>query len=537
MRAYIFAAPLCLVIACATGCVGLPPAASLPKTVSSAIDPGLPSRLERIFAPMAAAHHGDSGFRILAQGLDGLAVRLELIDAAQRSLDVQSYIFRADESGSLVADALLRAAARGVRIRVVVDDGETVPGDERILSLAAAPNIEVRIFNPLTYRGHNKVLRAAELLFAKARVDYRMHNKLMVADNNVALIGGRNIGNQYFQIDRSSQFGDDDVIVVGPTVPKLAAIFDKFWADRLTVPAQAVDARHASASALAEYRPVLEGHRLAFLTGQAADLTGQTADDTHRRTPLADVIQGRASLTWAQARIVYDSPDKKDVANGGMAGHLIYKAVEAEAAAVSSELLVITPFLVPSADERAVLAADRARNVRVRILTNSLKACPTLAAQAGYMRYRPELLQEGIELYEVRALLGSGRGSGQSKAISRHGNYALHAKLFVFDRKSLFVGSMNLDERSKHINTEIGLLIFSPPLAGEIAARFDQLTRLDNSYTVNLGEQHGGRTPRSLTWTTEEAGTVVHYRTEPARSPWQKFKVTLLRALPLDKEL
>jgi putative cardiolipin synthase len=211
---------------------------------------------------------------------------------------------------------------------------------------------------------------------------------------------------------------------------------------------------------------------------------------------------------------------------------LIYKAVAEQANAVSTELLMVTPYCVPSSEELAVLKAERERHARVRILTNSLEAAPSLEAQSGYMHYRVPLLQEGVELYEVRALLGSTRGSGQGKAISRHGNYGLHAKMYVFDRKTSFVGSLNFDQRSKHLNTEIGLMIDSTELSGEIATRFDALTQPDNSYVVTLSEN-----AKHLVWSTEENGTLVHYEKEPARNGWQRTKVGLLSLLPLDHEL
>ncbi len=168
-------------------------------------------------------------------------------------------------------------------------------------------------------------------------------------------------------------------------------------------------------------------------------------------------------------------------------------------------------------------------------MTNSLAAAPSVEAYSGYIHYRVGLLQEGVELYEVRALLGNTRGSGQTKAISRHGNYGLHAKLFVFDRKVAFVGSMNFDQRSKHLNTEIGLLISSPELSNEIAARFESLTQLDNAYTVTLEEGTAGKP--QLMWKTREDGKVVEYRKDPARDEWQRLKVKFLSVMPLDKEL
>jgi putative cardiolipin synthase len=510
------------------GCASLPPAAAEPKPVTRAVTPPMESRLAAAIRPLAMGHGGESGFKLVSAGIDGLTARIEMIDAAQYSIDVQSYIFRADDSGNLVVQALLRAADRGVRIRILVDDGETVAGDEKILALAAHAGFEVRIYNPLRYRGHNRVRRGAEFLFDKARLDYRMHNKLMVADNTTAIIGGRNIGNQYFQIDPSSQFGDDDVVVVGAVVPQLSGVFDEFWNAPIAVPAQAIDKPDTTEQALGRYWAELAAYRRRI---EAAHSEGVLA--TSKRA-FADVMSGVSPLHWAPVKLVYDSPDKKDVDKGDAPGRLIYKAVAEQARAVNTELLMVTAYFVPSPDELAVLRSERERQVRVRILTNSLEAAPNVEAHSGYMHYRAPLLRQGVELYEVRALLGSPQGSGQGRAISRAGNYALHAKLFIFDRKRVFVGSMNFDQRSKRLNTEIGLLIQSPELSIELATRFDALTQLDNSYALSLDNGAG---KESLIWTTREAGAVVHRDKEPARNAWQRFEAKLLSMLPLDHEL
>ncbi|MDP9011978.1 MAG: phospholipase D family protein [Pseudomonadota bacterium] len=532
------------VLLIAAGCASLPPGADLPKPSSHALDPSVDTRLRRTFEPLAKAHSGTSGFRMLSAGIDGLTARVEMIDSAERTLDVQSYIFRCDESGNLIALALLRAVDRGVRVRILVDDGETLPGDEEILSLAARPGIEVRIFNPLPYRGHHRAIRFAEILLHK-QLDYRMHNKLMVADNAVAIIGGRNIGDQYFQIDPQSQFGDDDNVVAGPMVQKLSDVFDEFWSSRLAVPAQNVDKQDTSDSALQTYLAALAKYRESLdAKRRPPPAHGDAAMNViHRdepivvaKTPFADIVSDRAPLFWAHAQLAYDSPDKRAVENGAASGSLIYTPVAAQVKAVTTELLMVTPYFIPSPDELAILEEDRRRNAAVRILTNSLESAPDLVAHAGYVHYRVELLREGVELHEVRALLGSTRGSGQSKAISRHGNFALHGKLFVFDRKTVFIGSMNFDQRSKRLNTEIGLLIDSPELSREVAARFDALTQLDNAYLLSLGDKSDDRHPK-LVWTTREAGRVVEFQTEPARNAWQRAKVKLLSVLPLDEEL
>lgn len=351
----------------AAGCAALPPGELEPKPASHALDPSPRGPLGEAFAPLAEAHAGASGFRLVSAGLDGLAARIELIDAAQRSIDLQYYIFRADDSGNLVVQALLRAADRGVRIRLLIDDADTVPGDERILALAANPAMQVRIFNPLRYRGHSHLLRSAEFLLEKARLDYRMHNKLLVADNTVAIIGGRNIGDQYFQIDPASQFGDDDVVTIGPIVRKLSGTFDEFWNCTMATPAQAIDPRHASSRALTGYQVLLAAYRQRL---EAIESAGTKAA---AKTPLADIVAGRTPLAWSPVELTYDSPDKKAVEAGAAKGRLIYQPVAARASAVGQELLMVSPYFVPTRDELTILNEDRGRHARVRVLTNSLE--------------------------------------------------------------------------------------------------------------------------------------------------------------------
>ena len=252
--------------------------------------------------------------------------------------------------------------------------------------------------------------------------------------------------------------------------------------------------------------------------------------------PFNGIISGRLPLIWAHAQLVYDSPDKKKVQSGAMMGRLMKPAVVNVAKAVKSELLMVTPYLIPG-DEGMQLFKDlRQRKVRVRVLTNSLESSTMLLAQAGYMHYRVPLLEDGVELYEIRSLLGNARGSGQTKAISRYGNYSLHAKLFVFDRQRLFIGSMNFDQRSMHLNTEIGLIIDSPDLAKQIAARFEAMVQPVNSYKLGLRPNDAGGKP-SLVWRTQEDSKAVEYDTEPARSEWQRVKANALSLLPLDDEL
>ncbi len=522
---------LLLIIAILSGCSSLPPGSSFPKTVSSALAHPEQTRLGRQFQSAASVHDGNSGFRIIPVGADGFLTRMQMINAAEKTLDLQYFIFRGDETGQQLTRAVLHAADRGVRVRVLVDDGETVGGDDQISTLEAHPSVEIRIFNPFRYRGHVTLFRATEFTLSNSRLDYRMHNKLLVVDNAIALVGGRNIGDQYFQIDPESQLADDDVFAAGPIAQQLSATFDDYWNNFLSIPAEALASGKTSHAALAEQRDELDE--------QHQELKADKIDYVKRIAtgePFASIISGRLPLVWAHAQVVCDSPDKKKVEDGTMVGELMRRPVANAAIAVQSELLMITPYLIPGKEGMQIFKDLRQRNVRVRVLTNSLESATVMLAQSGYMQYRIPMLEDGVELYEVRSLLGNTQGSGQTKVISRFGNYSLHAKMFVFDRKKLFIGSMNFDQRSMHLNTEIGLIIDSPELAQQIAARFDAMVQPANSYMLALRPNDAGRAP-SLVWRTQEGGKAVEYDTEPARSDWQRIKAHALSLLPLDKEL
>lgn len=509
-------------------CGTLPPGHDQPRQESHALAPVAPAL--GVGPSEEAAHPGQYAFRMIATGLDGLAMRLESIDAATRSVDLQYYIFRADISGSLVAQALLRAADRGVRVRILVDDGESIAGDERLFALAAHPLIQIRVFNPFDYRGHVRALRALDFAFHKNRLDYRMHNKLLVVDNSLAMIGGRNIGDQYFQIDPKSQFGDDDVAVMGGMVRRLSDVFDEFWNAPLCIPIAALDKKHSSEEALAAFRQFLDQRR------EPASLQHDLSSRLTSREPLSDVTGDHSAINWAAAELIYDSPDKRDVVERVARGRLISTSMDARMAAVRSELLMVTPYLVPSAREEAVLQRLRDRHARVRMLTNALEAAPNLAAHSGYARVRPTLLQDGIELHEMRARVEKTKGTGQTPAMSSFGNYALHAKIYVFDRRSVFVGSMNFDQRSETLNTEIGLIIDSPPIAAAAASRFEALSQLTEAYSVELVDS-SDPSNKNLVWRADENGVVITRLTEPGRSAWQRFKAKMLAWLPLDGEL
>ncbi|HUL19587.1 MAG TPA: phospholipase D family protein [Steroidobacteraceae bacterium] len=484
-------------------------------------------------APLAAAarEHPDlSGFRIYSLGIDGLLLRLELIAHAQRSLDLQYYIFHGDESGKLVTEALLAAARRGVRVRILVDDGEALPGDEQLFALAGDPNVAIRLFNPWRYRGHSSMLRATEYLFSHSRLDYRMHNKLFIADGVVALIGGRNIGEQYFQVDPDSQYADDDVLVAGPETVALGGAFEEFWNSEEAVPAQLVIPVKQRDAAAAER---LSQRHTEPLKAAAADsnFTAKLAADE----PLADVLAGSAALSWARAQLAYDPPGKRHEAAAERAGSLMFAPVAKAIRATQGQLRMVTPYLIPTSSELKLLEETaQAPGRQVSILTTSLEASTDPLAQAGYVHYREPLLRAGVQLFELRRQPDSPRGTGQSTHMTGYGNFGLHAKLLVFDDSAIYVGSMNFDARSRRLNTEIGLIIHSQELATETIRRFEAMTQPANAYRVRLEDRDG---KKILVWSTVKDGQPVQYLKEPSHSGWQRFEVRTASLLPLDPEL
>jgi putative cardiolipin synthase len=497
-----------------------------------ATEPPNPELLQP-FSGAERAHGAESAFRLYSLGIDGLLLRLELIDAAHSSLDLQYYIFHGDESGKLVTEALARAAGRGVRVRILVDDGETIRGDEQLFALAGQRNVEIRVFNPWRYRGHNAFLRDVEYLFSHRRLDFRMHNKLFIADRAVALVGGRNIGDEYFQVDPDWQFADDDVFTTGPAVQQLAVSFEEFWQSEFAVPVQALlpgkAADAAAAAALAQRVTVPQ---------KAAAAGADYEQKLSAKEPLASVLAGRAPLDWASAEVVADSPykGKEQAKNVPHISSLLFAPVADAIHNTRSELVMVSPYLVPSPHEMRLLEELRAKERSVRILTSSLEAESSHAAQAGYMHYRRPLLDAGVQLYEIRARPENPRGTGQAEKLSRYGHYSLHAKLLVVDRSVVYIGSMNYDQRSRRLNTEDGLIIHSDELAGEAARRFELMTQPQNAYAVRFEEKVPGDAPK-ITWSTMKSGRPVTLYDEPARSAWQKFEVHFLELFPIDREL
>ena len=513
-------------VALLAGCVTLPPpGANYPKEASHAIENPEATPLGGEVDKAAHAHPGLSAFRLLPVGAEGLKARAELAEAAQRSLDLQYFIIQNDVTGKLLMDAVLRAADRGVRVRMLIDDTDDVGKNKQIIALAAHPKIEIRIFNPFYTRGPFNLLRWSEYLLDQ-RLNYRMHNKVFVADNTAAVIGGRNIGDEYFAAPNPRiEFADFDVLALGPIARRISRTFDNYWNSDLAIPAQALLGIRPTEAALQAYRADVEQNRRDHESDK--NLPKLAVAD-----PIHGLLDGDGALVWAKADVLYDNPDKVKVEAGEKSGALLRNRLVQAMDTVNEEILIVSPYLVPGDEGMRIVEGLRQKGVMVRIITNSLASTDIPAVHSGYVHYRTRLLEDGVELYEVRPSPESTDDRGHNLKPSE-GQFALHAKVFVFDRKQLFVGSMNFDYRSLKLNTEIGLLIDSPQLAREAAKRFDAIAQAANCYIPHLSPPDA-QGHRQLVWRTEENGKSVELATEPAGNLSRSLQANLLSLLPLD---
>jgi putative cardiolipin synthase len=485
------------------------------------------TRLGRDVAAEVARHGNQSGVYLLDRGIDAFVARLALAEMADKSLDVQYYIWHDDTTGRVLTHALLRAADRGVRVRVILDDVGSAADDLALLTIDAHPNIEVRLFNPLATRK----ARGLGMLTDFSRTNRRMHNKSFTADNRVAIVGGRNIGDEYFEAKEDLDFGDLDTLLIGPAVPQVSQGFDRYWNDPAVIPIAALSGARPTDQEITAARAQLE----AFVLSRRASPYAEAL----RVSGLAQGLRaGKLDFSFGEARVLYDDPAK---AGSGAAdpSKLLLPQLSAEFQGLTSELLVVSPYFVPGDGGVDALRQLRARGVRVRVLTNALAATDVPVVHAGYARYRRALLEAGVELYEVKPTATRAaaqreqrreRDAGATHGVTGSSRASLHAKTLVFDRRALFVGSMNLDPRSVYTNTEIGVLVENPGLVDAHLARFDAALP-GMAYRVTLARTGDDA---AIEWWSREDGHDVRYTQEPMTGHWQRFKVWFYSLWPIE---
>ncbi len=503
---------LCLGIL--TGC-SLPPLESRNASQALAPDVARDTALGRAIAPLAARHPGKSGIHPLADAHDAFAARMMLVRAAQRSLDVQYYIWHDDMTGTMLLEALHAAADRGVRVRLLLDDNGTAGLDTVLAALDAHPNIEVRLYNPFVVRWPKSIGYLTDF----RRLNRRMHNKSLTADNQATIVGGRNIGDEYFGATNGVLFTDLDVLAVGAVVPDVSADFDRYWASESAYPVAAL-LKPAGPDALA----ALE--RKASPVEQSPEAAAYA--EAMRALPfIQQLLRGELALEWAETRMVSDDPRKTlgTAPPEAMLPHQLHDIVGAP----TTDLELVSPYFVPTASGTEAFARMAQGGVKVRVLTNALEATDVAVVHSGYASRRHDLLAAGVELFEMKRQAAEVERNKSLGPFGSSGS-SLHAKTFAVDGRSVFVGSFNFDPRSARLNTELGFVIDSPTLARHIADAFEHdIPR--SAYRVCLDDK--GR----LYWLEQRDGRTIRHDTEPGTTAWQRFSVWFVSLLPIESLL
>jgi putative cardiolipin synthase len=499
------------------------------KTPSHAVAPATDTPIAASVQPVTQSlPSGQSGFRLLTLNTNALLSRVVLAEKAQQSIDLQTYIFEDDDTGRLVAQALVKAADRGVRVRLLVDDMTKKDASARLFeALEAHPNIEVRLFNPFRSHSPGALSRAAQMLVEFRRLNRRMHNKSFIVDNQVAIIGGRNIADAYFDASERNNYRDLDLIAVGPVVQQASKAFDRYWNDEATLPASAWQSAKSAPADLEKARTRIAGSVRKF------------ADSDYAQAAMAELPNGPTAdragdWFWGEAVMAADQPEKIEAAvdNGESESPelLIAPKVKELMFNAKSELLLLTPYFVPSKDDRAALVGLAQRQVQVKIATNSLASTDQAAVHSAYGPMRKELLAGGVQLFELKPRAGV----KQTGAQSGEGGVTLHAKSFVVDGRVVFVGSMNMDRRSAMLNTEQGIVVDSPALAKAVAQYFATVTQPANAWRLALEDKGGDGGRGQILWVGEEDGKPQTLDHEPEVGPIKRGEMMLLKLLPID---
>ena len=485
---------------------------------SSIAGSGAETSLGRAAAPYVAANPGKAGIYELSRGLDAFAARAVLARVAELSIDTQYYMWHQDTVGRLLVHELLDAANRGVRVRLLIDDMYGSDGEQTWLAMDAHPNVEVRLFAPYSRR-QPKLL---QFLTRFNDVNARMHTKTFTVDNQVTVLGGRNIGDEYFNATTELAFADNDVIAVGPPAKAVSTVFNDYWNSDYAYPVSIL-------------LPAASDDDLKQLSDSAAPFRKQaevaTYLDAVSNSQFAEALRSMdLDFGWGSSEIVHDPWWKRDQGRPGWKESLLISALKPHLLDAQEEIVMISPYFVPGTDTVEALCALAGLDVTVRILTNSLASYDVVAVHAGYTKQRGTLLGCGVELYELDEHLRI----DQRKSFTWLPNLeksSLHAKTMIIDRRKMFVGSFNYDQRSLFLNTEIGIVFEQQDIASLAARQFDE--GIDKvAFKVELVD--AGRGGKSLRWSSIQDGEPVSYDTEPYVGAGTRAAVAVMRLFPVD---
>lgn len=453
-------------------------------------------------------HDGLSGFYPLIKGLDALGIRLAMIDLAERSIDAQYFLMKPDHTGRLFADKLLDAADRGVRVRMLLDDIFTTVKDDMFIVMSQHPNIEIRLFNPISRRGSYYI----NYLGSFKLTNRRMHNKSLIVDNAFSIVGGRNIADEYFEILDDKEFTDFDMLAMGPVAGQVSAAFDRFWNHKLAVPMEVFDVGRKNLD-LAEARAAVD---------KRADETGATIYGYALSSPLLREIRAQKIKLFAgPGEVITDDPDKLLRRISPVHQTLVTKMVSIVRSA-GQEVMIATPYFIPRKAGVEFWRSIVEKGVRVVVLTNSLASNNHPATHAAYARYRKDIIKAGVELYETRVDKAMQPPNENDKTYE---TTTLHIKGAVIDRRYTFAGSLNLDPRSIELNSELGLLVDNQEMADSLMDLLQ--SRMPSlAYKVTLNDKG------KLRWTTHISGVETVETREPQAGWWLRFKAFMARIVP-----
>ena len=512
-----------LLLASSSGCATLHPTVSVPPTFAFAHPET--TRLGRALAPAQQRHPGQSGFGILEYGLESLVARAALADTADQTIDAQYYIYDSDEAGSILAEHLLEAADRGVRVRLLLDD-YNLGSDSELIALSVHPKIQVRVFNPAYFR--QRWARFLEYALHFRRATRRMHNKLFIVDNEFTILGGRNVGNDYFNIRANSVFRDFDVLLAGAVTAQASSAFDQYWNSPWSVPAVALGQRTRTPADLEKLR-----YKLQASVKNAERFADEYAQGRDRY--LSDLANDGESLVWAHGEVVTDPPRK--IADSSPGARPVAERLDKELAQARQEILVEAAYFVPGPEELKLFGQLRERGVTLRLVTSALDTTDVSIVYCAYQKYRRDLVAAGADLYEYK--LHPPQERREHKWYRLRPSYsALHSKVLVFDRKITWIGSFNLDQRSHDLNTEVAVVVDSPELSAKLAEIINEDCLPTRSWRIQLQPDPrpaatGSHDPPQpvLTWTGELDGKPVVLFHEPM-SFGKRLKVSFLSAIP-----
>ena len=524
---YKWATPFLLFCAlCVSGCAHTPPA-GVPTQALPAAD----SSFGRSIMAQARPYEGKSGFRLLPNSTEAFMARAELIRNARTSLDLQYYIVHDGLSTRALVDELLKAADRGVRVRILLDDTTSDGLDQVIATLAAHPNIQIRLFNPLNLGRSTGATRSLGRLFDLSLQHRRMHNKLWLADSAVAIVGGRNLGDEYFDAEPNLNFTDIDMLSVGPVAEQLGHSFDQYWNSTLSKPIDDFVFWPPDAKDLAEARI-----RLAQSLEQSHEHSKALYERLMAYKDHPRMKTWLNELIWAHNQALWDAPTKV-LSRGEPDPHLLLTTQLApDLVGVHQELMLISAYFVPGQQGLVYLTGLSDKGVSVSLLTNSLEATDVPAVHGGYAPYRKALLAHGVKLFELRRQPGDvGNSGGSGPKFFKKGSFtggsdsSLHSKAMIFDRQKVFVGSFNFDPRSVLWNTEVGVLVDSPELTQYLRELALQGMAPAISYQAKLENDR-------VVWVTEDNGKIHTVHQEPG-DWWRRFNAWFATSVGLERML